>query len=187
MSQDVEEMTPNGDGVTFVSPSNAMTLLTDDADLVQKAIVRSLRPLFAPAASPGEARRVKPRPRSSPQPGAKPRRHWTDPEFPLPQKVAAEQSGQVLDQSGWYLGMGPEFVRSVPKADRKLLGRVLVAMTEISLDPMELRGDTVKPLEGDKKGLWRYRIADWRLIYWPDPEQRVITLLSLAARGSAYQ
>ena len=47
-------------------------------------------------------------------------------------------------------------------------------------------GDTVKPLTGDLAGLWRIRVGDSRLVYFPHAESRRITLVSFGPRGSVY-
>jgi mRNA-degrading endonuclease RelE of RelBE toxin-antitoxin system len=109
---------------------------------------------------------------------------WTDPEFPSPELGHSESPEYRLDRNGWRIGMTDNFRDSVRKADRQMIGQVLLAMTEISLKPMTQVGDTVKPLEHDMKGLWRYRIADWRLVYHPDSKRKVITLLSFEPRSS---
>jgi mRNA-degrading endonuclease RelE of RelBE toxin-antitoxin system len=105
---------------------------------------------------------------------------------PSPREEAPSKSPTARpDRVEWFVGMDPKFIKNVP-SDKKLAGRVLEALTEICVEPMKQKGDTVKPLEGDLKGLWRYRIADWRLVYRPDPQQRRITLLSFESRGSVY-
>jgi mRNA-degrading endonuclease RelE of RelBE toxin-antitoxin system len=86
----------------------------------------------------------------------------------------------------WYVGMSADFSKDVSKIDRKLQGRILEALVVITENPVELKGDTVKPLTGELKGCWRYRIADHRLIYAPDRESGNITLIAFASRGSAY-
>jgi hypothetical protein len=48
-------------------------------------------------------------------------------------------------------------------------------------------GDTIKPLTGDLRGLWRYRIGDARLVYFPQIEFRKITLISFGGRGGIYE
>ena len=70
--------------------------------------------------------------------------------------------------------------------DRKLQGRILEAVTDIASAPVTNRGDTVKRLSGDMDGFWRYRIGDFRLVYYPDEATRTITLCDFASRGSAY-
>jgi mRNA-degrading endonuclease RelE of RelBE toxin-antitoxin system len=82
--------------------------------------------------------------------------------------------------------MSSDFAKAVAKIDRKLQGRILEAVLEIAVNPVEAVGDTIKPLVGELKGCWRYRIADYRLIYSPDCETGNITLLAFASRSSAY-
>jgi mRNA-degrading endonuclease RelE of RelBE toxin-antitoxin system len=61
-----------------------------------------------------------------------------------------------------------DFIKSVAKIDKKLQGRILEALAKITEAPTTIIGDTVKPLSGDLKGLWRYRIGDYRLVYDPN-------------------
>ena len=68
----------------------------------------------------------------------------------------------------------------------KLRGRVLQCLTELSSDPLNTKGDTIKPLSGQLKGLWRYRIGDWRLIYQPDELRKEVLLVDFQPRGGAY-
>ena len=88
--------------------------------------------------------------------------------------------------SGWSIAPTMEFCKTVQRMDKKVKGRVLEAITELSDKPTKLRGDTVKPLSGEFKGRWRYRIGDYRLIYWPDDERRTVFLLAVLSRGTAY-
>src|SRR5579862_1075283 len=76
--------------------------------------------------------------------------------------------------------------RSITAIDRKLQGRILEAINDISEDPVTPRGDTVKPLTGEKQRFWRYRIGDFRLVYLADRENHQITLCTFAPRGGAY-
>jgi mRNA-degrading endonuclease RelE of RelBE toxin-antitoxin system len=86
----------------------------------------------------------------------------------------------------WYIGFSKAFKKAVVGIDRKLQGRILEALADIESDPTTPRGDTVKPLNGDLKGCWRYRVGDYRLIYSPDRSTGDIALLAFAARGSAF-
>ncbi len=44
----------------------------------------------------------------------------------------------------------------------------------------------ITPLTGKKKGLWRYRLGDIRIIYSIDKEKRAITIVAIDSRGDAY-
>jgi len=86
----------------------------------------------------------------------------------------------------WYIGFSNEFVRSIAKIDKKKQGRILEAISKITVSPIEMKGDTIKPLTGDLNGLWRCRIGDDRLIYFPDVEERKIVLIIFSNRGAVY-
>jgi mRNA-degrading endonuclease RelE of RelBE toxin-antitoxin system len=87
----------------------------------------------------------------------------------------------------WLIGFSKEFIKSVTGLDKKLQGRLMKVLMHLSEKPMTVIGDTVKPLEGDLKGLWRYRIADFRLCYLPNKDKRTVRLLSFESRGDAYK
>ncbi len=84
-------------------------------------------------------------------------------------------------------GMTGQFRNDVAKVEKKLQGRILVAIGEILDAPKTPRGDTVKPLTGDLRGLWRYRIGDYRLVYQPSQDGNTVMLVSFASRGSVYK
>jgi mRNA-degrading endonuclease RelE of RelBE toxin-antitoxin system len=100
--------------------------------------------------------------------------------IPLPSEIG-------IDEEPWVLGVTPSFRKSVARIDKKLLGRVLEALLRLVSNPRKQQGDTIKPLEGDQKGLWRYRIGDFRLIYQPVQANRQVVLLYFGPRGDVYQ
>lgn len=104
-------------------------------------------------------------------------------EIPIALRAKAMLRGKTPD---WYMGFSNEFVKSISKIDRKKQGRILDAISSIASSPIEPRGDTVKPLTGDKDGLWRYRLGDDRLLYFPDKVTKHVTLLSFSPRGEVY-
>jgi addiction module RelE/StbE family toxin len=90
------------------------------------------------------------------------------------------------EPSEWSLAFTPTFKKAIAAADRKLQGRILGAVSELSSEPLMPHGDTIKPLTGEFKGLWRYRVGDYRLIYRPTAEGKCVVLLDFAPRGAAY-
>ncbi len=86
----------------------------------------------------------------------------------------------------WYIGMSNEFIKTIQGIDRKLQGRILEAISHISSEPTTPKGDTVKPLTSDLKGLWRYRIGDFRLVYYPDSDGRRVVLVRFSSRSGVY-
>lgn len=93
----------------------------------------------------------------------------------------------VRGPTSWSIAFTAVFRKSVADADRKLQGRILLALTDLSENPTLSRGDTKKPLVGEFKGLWRYRLGDYRLLYEPRAAQRLVVLVGFSSRGSAYE
>lgn len=87
----------------------------------------------------------------------------------------------------WYIGFSTEFVKSIAMVDRKKQGRILEAITKIASAPTEIHGDTIKPLTSDMSGLWRCRLGDDRLLYYPHFKSRKVILISFASRSEAYE
>ena len=87
----------------------------------------------------------------------------------------------------WHIGFTDEFLKSIKGIDRKLQGRILESLKEISETPLQVKGDTMKPLDNNLKGLWRYRIGDYRLLYKPDKKTKLILLICFSHRKNVYQ
>ena len=86
----------------------------------------------------------------------------------------------------WTINLTKGFAKSAEKLDKKMQGRVLTALIELCRSPDTPHGDTIKPLEGERSGDWRYRIGDYRVIYRPDHGRREVLLLEVASRGGIY-
>ena len=90
-------------------------------------------------------------------------------------------------EKNWGFKITKDFMNSIKKVDKNLQGRILEAITKLTLSPKTIMGDTIKPLTGDLEGYWRYRIGDYRLIYKPVEKWSEILLISFSSRGSVYQ
>ncbi len=89
-------------------------------------------------------------------------------------------------EAPWYIAMTDEFLKAIQAIDRKLQGRILEAISYLSRSPTVPKGDTVKPLTGDLKGLWRYRLGDYRLVYQPNMDDKQVVLVAFTSRAEAY-
>ena len=87
----------------------------------------------------------------------------------------------------WYIGGTDQFWKDIQKFDRKLQGRILKAISLIAKEPVTSKGNTIRPLTSDLNGFWRYRIGDYRMIYFPDVKDKLITLIAFSSRGEAYK
>lgn len=72
------------------------------------------------------------------------------------------------------------------RLDSRLADRVLGAILEIACEPCKPRGNTIKSLQGSMRGMWRYRIEDYRLIYQLDMANDELILIAFENRGEAY-
>lgn len=86
----------------------------------------------------------------------------------------------------WSIGMSSTFRKSIAHLDKNLQGRALEALAVLCDAPLTPRSDTVRRLEGDLIGFWRYRIGDYRLIYHPIVARKTIILVEFTSRGEAY-
>ena len=89
-------------------------------------------------------------------------------------------------QEEWFLVITRAFSKSIKNVDRKIQNRIQSAIDEIASDPISPKGNTIRPLANDRKGLWRYRIGSYRLIYAPIERDRKVLLLKFSSRGQAY-
>jgi mRNA-degrading endonuclease RelE of RelBE toxin-antitoxin system len=87
----------------------------------------------------------------------------------------------------WYVAFTSQFRKDISGLDTRLMGRVLEKISEITVEPCRAVGDTIKPLVGVKKGFWRIRIGDHRLVYFPDSKLGNISIHAFAPRGSVYE
>jgi len=86
----------------------------------------------------------------------------------------------------WQGIFASDFKKAVKLLDKNLQGRVFSAILEILESPLDMRGDTLKPLTAELKGAWRYRLGDYRLVYLPSSEGKKVIFLDIGARGGIY-
>ena len=93
---------------------------------------------------------------------------------------------QRVPEYNWTIGFSKDFLKAIKKIDRKIQGHILKALTQIADEPCDVKGDTVKPLTRDKKGLWRYRLGGFRLIYLPNEKSHQVIIISFNSRAQVY-
>ncbi len=55
------------------------------------------------------------------------------------------------------------------------------------LEENPLYGNNIKPLTGQLKGLLRYRVGDWRVIYRLAKASMEVEIIAILPRGDAYK
>ena len=87
----------------------------------------------------------------------------------------------------WKIEFAEKYLKTLPKLDPKMKGKILDAFSTLSTDPVTPVGNTVKRLTGDKKGMWRYRIEDYRLVYIPKDPPKSVTVIDFKHRKEVYR
>lgn len=86
----------------------------------------------------------------------------------------------------WTVSFEPRALNELRKLDHLIQRRIVKFLQERVSGQRNPRGSG-KPLSGDKVGLWRYRIGDYRLICHIDDEKRAVLVLRVAHRKQAYR
>ena len=92
-----------------------------------------------------------------------------------------KKSSETLD---WKIEFRPGASRSLKKLPRKMQERILEFLTtRIPSDPRRL-GDA---LQGRLKGLWRYRVGDYRIICLLQNEIVTVVVVEIGHRRDIYE
>ena len=86
----------------------------------------------------------------------------------------------------WTASFDPRALKELEKLDRMAQRRIVRFLQERLLSRADLR-DLGKAMVGDKAGLWRYRVGDYRLICRIDDELEEVLVLRVANRKEAYR
>ncbi len=71
------------------------------------------------------------------------------------------------------------------KANVTMLKRLDNCFEELEKSP--LYGNNIRPLTGELKGLMRYRVGDWRVIYRISDDEDIVEIIAILPRGKAYK
>ena len=84
----------------------------------------------------------------------------------------------------WTIKFKPKAAKEFDKLDRTIQVRIMRFLEERAvLDPKAY----AEPLKGTFKGLWRYRVGDYRIIVDILEEELVIAVLRVAKREDVYE
>ena len=93
--------------------------------------------------------------------------------------------GQQSMERLWRHTFSSEFRRDL-RSQSRLFDQVIGAVFDICNNPISRRKN-FKALQGKLRGMWRYRIGDYRIIYEPNSETRAVHFLGLKPRSEAYE
>lgn len=85
----------------------------------------------------------------------------------------------------WTIEIDDGFRRSLRKIGRPDADRITRYLLELeALEDPRQRG---KALVGEFKGLWRYRVGDYRIVARIEAGRMVVLILTLGQRGKVYR
>ena len=84
----------------------------------------------------------------------------------------------------YELQYGKQAVRSLARMQRQIAGRIRAKLLEVATNPYD-ENPNVTRLQGRNGN--RLRIGDWRALYEVDDDTKVIRVVNIAPRGSAYR
>lgn len=86
----------------------------------------------------------------------------------------------------WTIEIARTAEKQIKKLDRVAQGLIVRFLRE-RLKPAENPRQWGKPLHGEKRGLWRYRVGDYRLICDIQDESITVLVLEVGHRKDVYR
>jgi mRNA interferase RelE/StbE len=86
----------------------------------------------------------------------------------------------------WRLKFRDSALRQLKKIDATWQKRIILYLQQ-DVMPMSDPRTKGKALTGNKRGLWRYRVADYRIVCEIEDDQLCILTLSIAHRSVVYK
>jgi len=88
--------------------------------------------------------------------------------------------------SRWKIEISRTAEKQIQKLDRKAQ-KTIVRFLRERVEPSDDPRQWGKPLRGEKRGLWRYRVGDYRLICDIQDENITILVLAVGHRKDVYR
>jgi mRNA interferase RelE/StbE len=86
----------------------------------------------------------------------------------------------------WKVEIKPTAEKNYSKLDKKTKNRIKAALQELEKCENPLWHPDVRPLTGQLSGDYRVRIGNWRALFTPDKDEKIIYVYAILPRGSAY-
>ena len=86
----------------------------------------------------------------------------------------------------WKIEVKPTAEKSYLKLDKKTRRRIKRSLLELEKSENPLMHPNVRPLIGKLRGDYRLRVGDWRVLFTPAKDQKIIFVYAILPRGDAY-
>lgn len=80
----------------------------------------------------------------------------------------------------------PTFDKDIKKLNRQIAKRIIEKVEWLAKHP-ELLRSPMQHTPKDLEGLQKYRVGDWRVLFWVDHQKKEITLYGVDHRGTIYK
>jgi len=90
----------------------------------------------------------------------------------------------VAKEETWEIILTKSAEKVYDKSPKDMQQRLDNCFEELEKNPFY--GRKIKPLTGQLKGLYRFRIGDCRVIYRPFKEKHIVEIVAILPRGDAY-
>jgi len=86
----------------------------------------------------------------------------------------------------WKIEIKPTAEKSYLKLDKKTRTRIKKSLLDLEKSENPLMHPNVRPLIGKLRGDYRLRVGDWRVLFTPQRDQKIIYVYAILPRGEAY-
>lgn len=80
----------------------------------------------------------------------------------------------------------PTFDKDLKKLNRQIAKRIIEKIEWVAENP-EAPGSLMRYMPKELKGLRKYRIGDWRVLFWLDSQNKEIILYGVEHRKNVYK
>lgn len=84
----------------------------------------------------------------------------------------------------WEIVLTKPAEKVYDRSPKHMKGRLDSCFEDLEKNPSF--GSNIRPLTGQLRGLYRYRVGDWRVIYRLFKEKMVVEIIAILPRGNAY-
>jgi len=86
----------------------------------------------------------------------------------------------------WKIEVKPTAEKYYLKLDKKTRKRIKKSLLELEKSENPLSHPKVRALTGKLQGDYRLRMGDWRILFTPDKDAKMLYVFAILPRGDAY-
>jgi len=86
----------------------------------------------------------------------------------------------------WKIEVKPSAEKTYSKLDKKTRKRIKEALKALEQEENPLLHHNVRPLTGQVRGDCRLRVSDWRILFTPEEDKKILHVYAILPRGDVY-